>query len=80
MLTKSGTQCPGLNLIFTYSVDSAFPLGSKEDYDISYLITLPPVRDVGAQLLITHHLPHLLDGGVGGHKVIVWELIFFMDT
>lgn len=33
----------------------------------SYLITLPPVGDVGTQLLVTYDLPHLLDGRIRGH-------------
>ena len=33
----------------------------------SHLITLPPVGDVGAELLVAYDLPHLLNGRVRGH-------------
>jgi len=46
---------------------------------LSHLVALPPVGDVRPQLLIAHHLPHLLDGRVGGHQVVVWQLILLVD-
>lgn len=47
---------------------------------MKYLVALPPVRHVGPQFLVTNHLPHLLYGGVGGHKVIVGQLVLFVNT
>jgi hypothetical protein len=38
-----------------------------EGEEISYLITLPPVGDVGAELLVTDDLSHFLNGRVRGH-------------
>lgn len=35
--------------------------------EASYLITLPPVGDVGTQLLVTYDLAHFLNGRVRGH-------------
>lgn len=45
-----------------------------------YLIALPPVGHVGPEFLVTHHSPHLLYGGVGGHEVVVWKLVLLVDT
>ena len=47
---------------------------------MKYLVALPPVGHVGAEPLVAHHLPHLLDGGVGGHEVVVGQLVLLVNT
>lgn len=44
------------------------------------LVTLPPVGHVGPEFLVTHHLPHLLYGRVGGHQVVVGQLVLLVDA
>lgn len=44
------------------------------------LVALPPVGDVGPDLLLTHQLPHLLYGRVGRNQVIVGQLVLLVDA
>lgn len=46
----------------------------------SHLAALPLVGDAGSEPLLTHHLPHVLDGGVRRHQVVIRQLKIFMKT
>lgn len=45
---------------------------------LSHLTTLPLVRNAGSEFLLTYHLPHVLDGRVRRHQVIIRQLEIFL--
>lgn len=46
---------------------------------VSYLAALPAVGNVGSQLLLTHHLPHLLHRWIRLDQVVVGQLVVLVD-
>ncbi len=46
----------------------------------SHLVAVPAVGHGGPQPFHTHHLQHVLVGGVRGHRVVVWQLVVLHDT
>lgn len=60
---------------------SPAPLANEPIHTVvcHHLVTLPAVGDVWAELLVAHHFPHLLNGRVRGHQVIVGQLVVLVD-
>lgn len=47
---------------------------------LSHLTALPLVGDIGSEFLLTNHLPHVVDGWVRRHQVVIRQLKIFMKT
>lgn len=46
----------------------------------SHLAALPLVGNVGSEFHVAHHLPHVLDGGIRRHEVVIRQLEIFMKS
>lgn len=69
-----------LEVCFSIQPLNVSAAGVKCSSSEMYLVALPPVGHIRPEFLVTHHLPHLLYGGVRGYEVVVGQLVLLVDT